>query len=417
MSLVKSLSLIIYVSVIMTALCIVPVSSKGQEIGLEEALATFYQNNYDVIVSKYEIDKAYADYLTAKLLPNPNLTVSYTNLEMSRWKTNRWDNTQLTIRLDQLLETAGKRGLRTSAALETLEATRIAHKDVIRNLLIGFYTLYFNLNLTALNVQFAENELLRYDRVLQIADKRFTAGFLSSIDHAKLKLGRIDLENNHTNLWAQLNNDTESFSLLLGSDARRQPAKIQIHESLPVYNEQDLVVVAKENRFDLLSLQRQLKAAEYNLSLAKAYRVPDISIGGEYDSTGSPATPGVGFGISLPIPLFNRHQGEIAKRGTEQKQIEIQIAKVKRIITSEVRQALNTYAASLKVFEAYRNSKSQMDLLIQNSEKAFTLGGITVLELLDSQKTYRDFITKYNQALVQSTLNKELIKVYTGEIK
>jgi len=69
------------------------------------------------------------------------------------------------------------------------------------------------------------------------------------------------------------------------------------------------------------------------------------------------------------------------------------------------------------VFEAYRNSKAQMDLLIQNSEKAFTLGGITVLELLDSQKTYRDFITKYNQALVQSMLNKELIKVYTGEIK
>ncbi len=409
--------LLLYLLSMAAILGIFPGTARSEEITLEDALGQFYQNNFDIIVSKYEIDRAYADYLTAKLVPNPSLTVNYNNLGISRWSTSPNDNTQLTVRLDQLIETAGKRGLRTSAASETLEATRIFHKDVIRNLLIGFYGLYFNLNLDVITVDFSQAELDRYDRVLQIADKRFKAGFLSNIDYTKLKLGKIELENSRTNLTTQLNNDLDSFSLLLGSDTHRKPARIKEQDGFPVFSEQDLFSVAGENRFDLLSLQRQHKAAEHNLSLARAYRIPDFIIGGEYDSTGNPARNNIGMGITIPLPLFNRSQGEIAKRGAEVKQIEVQIAKTRRRIASDIHQALNNYAASVKVFEAYKSNKNEMDLLVRNSERAFAVGGITVLELLDTQKTYREFMTKYNQAFTQSMLNKELIKVYTGEIK
>jgi cobalt-zinc-cadmium efflux system outer membrane protein len=61
--------------------------------------------------------------------------------------------------------------------------------------------------------------------------------------------------------------------------------------------------------------------------------------------------------------------------------------------------------------------KREMDDLLNRSESAFSLGGITVLDMLDTRKTYRDFITKYNQALTQALLNQELIKVYTGELR
>jgi len=417
MRLIKKPILHIYIMLFFVTLALTPVAWCYEEIGLDEALAQFYQNNFDIVASKYDIDKAYADYVTAKLLPNPNLTVNYNNLAMSRWRTNRWDNTQLTVRVDQLIETGGKRALRTGAAAETLEAMRIFHKDVIRNLLIGFYNLFYNLNFDDLSIEFARSELVRYDRLLHVAEKRFSTGFLSLIDYTKLKIARIELENNVTSLSTQWANDIDSFSLLLGSDARYKPAKVYAQDRYPVLKEADLISVANENRHDLLSLQRQRKSAEHNLALGKAYRIPDFSIGGEYDSTGNPATSGVGMGISIPIPVFNRYQGEIAKRTAELHQIDVQLAKTKRRIASDVHLALNNYTAAVKVFESYRDNKEQMDTLMRNSEKAFSLGGITVLELLDTQKTYRDFIAKYHQVLIQSVLNKDLIKVYTGEIK
>jgi outer membrane protein, heavy metal efflux system len=391
--------------------------ASAQEISLEDALSVFYQSNFDVIVSKYEVDRAYADYVTAKLRPNPNLTVGYTNLAMSQWKTNRWDNTQLSVRIDQLIETAGKRTLRSSFAGETLEATKLIHRDVIRTLLIGFYTVYYNLYLDMLNLDFAKGEITRFDKLLKVGEKRFNAGFISLIDYTKLKIARIDLENSVTNLSTQLQNDMESFNFLLGSATKYTLKKYRIMDDFRSYRITDLLERAYENRFDYLSAQKQLKAADYALSLAKASRIPDVSVGGEWDSTGNPATNGIGFGFSVPLPLFNRYQGEIMKRTAEYRQIEVQIARVRGRIGTELNQALNTYTSGVTVFDSYKTRKGEMEGLLSNTEKAFSLGGITVLELLDTQKTYRDYITKYNQALTQAVLNKELLKVYTGEIK
>ncbi|HEY3275982.1 MAG TPA: TolC family protein [Syntrophorhabdaceae bacterium] len=392
-------------------------NAMSEEITMEDGLAIFYLNNYDIIVSKYEVDRAYADFVTARLRPNPNLTMAYTNLAMSKWQTNRWDNTQMTVRIDQLIETAGKRGLRTSVAGEALEASRLTHKDVIRNLLIGFYGIYYSLHQDMINLQFARGELSRYDRLLSVAEKRFNAGFITLIDYTKLKIARIDLENNVTNLTTQLNNNVESFNFLLGAPVKYTPKKQEMKEEFREYPVAELLERAYENRFDYLSAQKQLKAADYSLSLAKAQRFPDVTLGGEWDSTGNPATNGIGFGFSVPLPIFNRYQGEILKRKAEYKQGEVFISRIKARIGTELNQALNTYKSGVVVFTSYKTRKAEMEDLLRNTEKAFSLGGITVLELLDTQKTYRDFITKYNQALTQAVLNKDLLKVYTGEIK
>jgi outer membrane protein, heavy metal efflux system len=398
-------------------LCHAPANAQPGDLTVEEALAQFYENNLDIIINRYEVDKSYADYVTAKLIPNPNLTVNYNNLEISQGKTNRGDNTQLTIRVDQLIETAGKRAHRTNTANELYEAAKIGHKDVIRNLLIGFYSLYYAINLDMFNTDFAKHELALYNRLLEIAKKKHNAGFLSTMDYTKLKMRRIELANNVVNFEAQLKNDVNAFTVLLGKEGALRPAKVKLHENLRKYNEEELISTAKENRYDLLSLKRQLKATENAVMLARAGRIPDFSIGGEYDSTGNPAKNAVGAGISIPLPIFNRSQGAILKSEAVKKQVETQITKVKRTITLEVQQSLNTYIASSKVFETYNQSKPEMDTLMTNSTKAFTLGGITVLDLLDAERTYRDFMTKYHQAFIQAILNSELIKVYTGEMK
>lgn len=391
------------------------VLSAGDEITLEQALSDFYQSNYDVLISRYEIDKAQADYIAARLLPNPNVSFNYTFIGLQGFP-KATDNTQTVTRVDQLIEFGGKRGLRTNAASENVEASKFSQKDTVRTLLIGFYTLFFNINADILNTDFARDELKRFDRTLEIAEKRFQAGFLSLVDYTKLKLVRIDLENNLTNLEAQMRNDVEQFSLLLGSVTPLRPAR-HVSEDFTGFTEEDLLKSAYQYRFDLLSIEKQLNASEFNRKLAKAQKIPDITMGAEFETIGTRNNPGVGFGFSIPLPLFNRNQGEIAKRQAEYNQLEVQREKVKRQIVSDIRQALNNYSTATKVFDTYKSRKKDMEELMSRSEKAFSLGGITILDLLDTEKTYRDFMTKYNQALVQGNLNRELLKVYTGEIK
>ena len=393
------------------------VPAGGEEISLEEALQRFYKNNYDILINRYEIDKAYGDYVGARLRPNPNVSYSATGLGLSQGYPQNSDDTIHYLQLDQLILLGGKRELRTNSALATREAAILTHKDVIRNLIIGFYAVYYNMQLDRLNIEFGRYDLSRFDKIQEIAQRRFDAGFLSMIDYTKIKLARIDLENNLTIFDRQFRADLESFNFLLGSGNQLEPSKFAFAENFPEYSENMLTEVALQNRYDLLSLQKQVEAAKYSMSLAQAMRIPDITVGGQYALYGSDNRSRVGAVVGLPIPVFNRNQGEILRRNAEYKQLEEQIKKVQRLIVSDIRQALNTYRASLKIFDAYRMRKREMDDLLNRSESAFSLGGITVLDMLDTRKTYRDFITKYNQSLTQALLNQELIKVYTGELR
>jgi cobalt-zinc-cadmium efflux system outer membrane protein len=323
----------------------------------------------------------------------------------------------LTYTIDQLIELGGKRRLRTESATAALEATKLSQRDTVRSLLIGFYTVFYNLQLDQLNIDFARYDLERFDKIQEVAGRRFGAGFLSLIDFTKIKLARIDLENSLTNLESQGKKDTESFSFLLGSEKLLQPSKLTLQETYAEYAESVLVETALKNRTDLQALQRQSEAVRKSLTLAKARRIPDVTIGAGYESFGTDDRPRVGASMSIPLPLFNRNQGEIYRRNAEMMQVEEQIKKSKRQIVSDIRQGLNIYQTSLKVFEAYRTRKMEMEDLLKKSEAAFSFGGVTVLDLLDTRKTYRDFITKYNQALTQVVLNQELLKLYTGEMK
>ncbi|MDD5167627.1 MAG: TolC family protein, partial [Syntrophales bacterium] len=327
------------------------------------------------------------------------------------------ENSQSTIRIEQLIETGGKRGLRMNAASETLEAVKLAHQDTIRMLIIGFYSLFYNLHQDILNYELANEEVTRFRRILDIAEKRYSAGFLSLIDYTKLKLSAVELENNLTNFTNQLSNDSTYFGYIIGSSKPLRPVGMIEQMEFRPYTEEHLVDTAYKNRYDLLSLDRQIKAASQNLALAKAMRIPDVTVGAEWEKFAPSYYQGLGLGLSFPLPVFNRRQGEILRRGAEQQQLEAQMGKIKKQIITEIRQALNNYTTSYRVYDNYRMRKPEMDDLLQRTEKSFTLGGITVLELLDTQKVSHEFQIKYHQALAQSSLQRALINVYTGAIK
>ncbi len=394
-----------------------PATVRGEEVNLDDALALFYKNNYDILITRYEIDKAYADYVTAKLRPNPTFSFNAIGLDYYSGYPKRDDTTQVSTRIDQLIELGGKRKLRTESALAGHEVATLAYRDVIRNLLIGFYTVYYNLHLDQLNIDFAKDELKRFDHILDIAERRFNAGFLSQLDYTKINLAKIDLENNLTNSEAQLKKDLENFNFLIGGDKQFGPSRLVIQDVFPTFSEEDLIEAGLKNRYDLLAVQKQSEVARHNMALAKALRIPDLSVGVEYDSFGADGASRVGGGVSIGIPVFNRAQGTILKSNAEYKQVEEQIKRVRRLVISDVRQALTTYQSSFKVFDAYKTRRAEMEGLLGKSETAFSLGGITVLDLLDTRRTYRDFITKYNQTLTQALLNQELIRVYTGEVR
>ena len=266
--------------IIVVLLCLVhvlPVCAEENEITLDQAREYFLRHNFDILINQYEVRKAEADLQGAKLFPNPAVSVNYTGLDPSTFRAN--ENTQHIYRVDQLVELGGKRGLRTGAASESLESTKLSHKDAVRVLLTGFYTQFFNMSLDLLNVKLAKEELEQSEKILEIAEKRYNAGFLSSVDYTKLKVAQVDMESSLISLENQYKNDSEQFRLLIGSPKVVIPSQGQIRDSFQEYGEEDLINKAYQKRTDLQAFQRQLTSEEYSVSLAKAAAIPDMTIG------------------------------------------------------------------------------------------------------------------------------------------
>ena len=392
-----------------------PAAPPPEEITLERALDLFLTRNADILASRYDVDKAAADLVGAKLRPNPGLSFNYNAIEFGNGRGVRLgDNTLLALRLDQLLELGGKRGLRADVAGSSLEAAKLAHQDTVRTLVAGFYGLFFSLLQDREAVDFARDELARSDKLLEVAEKRYAAGALPLLDEMKLKLSRVDLESDLASAENQLRDDQEFFAVLLGGDKAYVPARTDAPAAVEEFQEDALLKAAAEARPDLLALGKQLAAEESARKLARANGWPNLDVGAEYDALGTQPQPAFGFGLSLSLPLFNRNQAEILKADYEVEQTKIRIDKLRRQIAAEVRQALDDCRTAFRILAGYRAREAEMADLLDRTGQAFARGGTTVLDLLDTRKTHREFMAKYRQAQLRSRLGLALLKIAAG---
>lgn len=108
----------IYLGAVLITVC---AQTQAQKVTLENLEAAFLQKNYELIASKYNIDKVDAEIIQEKLWSNPTLSISEVNL----WKTYNVEqqpyligkygrNQQVAVELEQLIETAGKRKKKSS---------------------------------------------------------------------------------------------------------------------------------------------------------------------------------------------------------------------------------------------------------------------------------------------------------------
>src|SRR5207245_8683443 len=83
-----------------------------------------------------------------------------------------------------------------------------------------------------------------------------------------------------------------------------------------------------------------------NLKLARAFRVPDVTIGADTTMEGpqGPNTPHqYGFGLSVPLPLFNRNQGGILQAEADLKTAQTDLNKTRLLVEIDVENAYRDF--------------------------------------------------------------------------
>ncbi|WP_169301986.1 TolC family protein [Thermocrinis albus] len=357
-----------------------------------EGFSILRKRNHDVQISLLEVEKAKGSLLQAKLLPNPTLSVSYTGTEISGGRIRDNSNTLFSVRLDQQIELGGKRHYRVLAEDMGVKAQQYASLQTLRDAYLNYVQAFFKTLSDREYLLYLREDLGSYDKILSLQEEKWNKGVISLIDLMKLKAYRVDLQNAILQAEANYKSDLYQLSFLLNMD-NIEPLKENMGE--PEASLEELLKRAVAQDPQIRQLESLARSWDYRIKLLQAYRIPDIDVGVEYDSFGVKYRPGLGVGVAITLPIFDRRQGDLLSAFSTRQQILLQLEKAKRQVETQVRQAYLQYFASRQSYLNMKNLKGQMDELLERTKRAYLLGGLSVLDFLDTLRTYRAFMYNF----------------------
>ena len=379
-----------------TALWAVASAAQAQTLTLDSALQAAIANNPDLAAAQWDIDIARGGRQQAGLIPNPVASVDVED--------TRRDSRTTSIKLSQALELGGKRGARIEVAERAQDAAALTleqRRNALRaDVIAGFYG--------ALRAQerleLAQRSLALAERGLVVAKGRVTAGKASPVEatRAQVQLSEIRLEFNRAQIG--LSDAYRSLAASTGSAAPDFQSVAAQRQSSPPLPATAQLLARLEQTPELRLAELQIQQSEASVGLEKAQRIPDldVSIGSQYDAGVRERVNLVG--VSMPIPLFNRNQGNVlaASRRADQAR-DLRNATELRLRT-ETRQALDLWQTANTELQAFNQQiLPAAQSAVDSATRGFEMGKFNFLDVLDAQRTLIAARTQYLAATAQAT--------------
>lgn len=381
------------------------------KLTFQDAEKQFLDNNLSLLAQKYNVEASKALIQQAKLWDNPVLS---TDQNIHTGGSNKFfDHSkgqgQVFVQLSQVFTTAGKRGKQVQMAKDDAMVQEAAFNDLMRNLR---YNLQLDFSqLATLNAQdkVYRNEITSATNLVQAIQKSFDAGNTSMKDLIRLKALLFGLQNDMVENNRQINDlQTELKTLLQTKEtAFVYPLINDKPTEVVTLDIQSLIEQAKTNRPDYLSNQYQLNSATHNLAYQRALAVPDITIGASYDKNSNYAPNYYGLEIGLPLPFFNRNQGNIKSAKYNIQSQESTLKQNELQLKNDVVAAVNQYKLNQQLFSTQQiEFNEQYDKLFGSMLKSFQQRQISLIEFVDFFDTYKD--TKLKILQQQYNLQKAI---------
>jgi len=303
------------------------------------------------------------------------------------------------------------KGWQSARTLE--DAARLSYEDLRDQVITAVVQLYIqSLTLSAegdnIRAQLATAEAL----YKQAVDQK-SAGVAIGIDVLR---SQVEVENQKQRLILNTANEEKSrlnlaraIGLPAGQRIQLQPLIDHPQTSRPV---EEYLQVAMAHRSDLKSAQRQVQAAELDVSAARSLWLPSVTVDANYGAVGrnpsdSHGTFSVAGGVNFPIYAGTRIKAAKEEAAAELSTRRAAYADLAARIDNEVRSAyLDMQAASdrLKVAEV---NQRLADETLEQARDRFAAGVTNNLEVVQAQQT----VAAANETLIASRYGLEIARL------
>ena len=177
-----------------------------------------------------------------------------------------------------------------------------------------------------------------------------------------------------------------------------------------------LLNAARANAFDIRVRQVEFAQQGVKVALSKNERFPAISVGPFYSMENAiDREQRAGFGISLPLPLWDRNLGNIATSKARQQQAEASLAMTER----EVERRVAQNAAILTAKRTEINHLKGDELVkfhdaVETADRNYQLGAVPLTIYVETQKQYFELAVTLGDLQKDALQAAQELEILTG---
>jgi outer membrane protein, heavy metal efflux system len=394
-----------------------------QRLSLGDALRLVQSRHPALATARDRVAAAEAAARAANQRPNPTFKLSS---EGSRpWSADgrSFDTQELLLSVEQEFETGGRRGLRTAVAAAGATVAGATLDDEWRRLRLETATAYFALVLGRLEADSARTALAEVDTVIAVNRARYRQGEVSGVELRRLEVERMKFSDDV--LAAELAERNARATLLSLLGAARLDAPLEPSEGFGSLAPQvgttgaggadiDIraaIATALARRPEIVAARGEQQRASSDFELQRAIRLPNVTFGAGYRRDFG--QNGLAITATIPLPLFDRNAGGIARADAERRAAGGQVQLVERRVSLEVQLAVNGLSALRARLASIESSYLQKAKEARDSAlAAYRSGATDLIDYLDAQRSYRDVQRAYQRA--QFDVRMALIQLDTA---
>jgi cobalt-zinc-cadmium efflux system outer membrane protein len=380
---------------------------------LDQAIELMIRENLGLRSKFMEIPQAQADILNAGLRANPVFYADGQLVPYGRYtKDKPGGQTQYDVNISYPLDLSLKRHARTLYATRAQRVIEAQYQDAVRNAIDQLYASYVSVLAARQTVHYSRAAVEGLKSLYNVTMELYRRDQNTRADVNRVQvqlntaqIGMIDAEES-------LRKAKRDLGVLLNIPADRAEqlevrGSIKVPE-LPLPPEDQLVQMALSMRPDVVSYRLGIKSAEANVRLQMANRFSDVYVLYQpytlQDNTpyGLKSPVSWALGVTVPLPVYNRNQGGIARAKMNVTQSQLELSNIERQTVTDVQQALYEFQVTAKMVDRIRNELEPAARQVRDDTMRLYRGGeVNVVVFLQEQRNYQDIVKQYLDTLIR----------------
>lgn len=380
-----------------------------KELKLSDYLEVVRKSNLEYAAQRLSIDIADAEIISASVLNNPSVGFGYYNSEFNNMKMGYGGVVEISQTISPGRRSAAMKQAHTSKEISAMllaDFMRLLQQDATLTWLEAIRLReQFELRKNSYRDQI---KMMESDSIRRAHEAiRDLDALQNRVETGNLYSEILDIERELNAIYQEISN----FCGTGGNDTVYIPERKNIWSSRS-YNLNEIINTAISNRVDIVAARKEIELSKYALVAAKSERIPEFDLFIAYgvnaevknELAPAPKHNGVEFGISFPIPLFNRGKGQISAARARETEAEIRYRQAQIQVKSEVVNAFNSYLFADKKMKLFTSGlvKSAKDVLEARREEYYN-GEIHLIEVMDAQRSYDDILLSFYSTIYEKS--------------